>query len=323
MFFIPRFLKPKKNIVKILRIHTGIYKKVNVKRLFKSVDVYNEPLQLVFLLATAIQKIDKNKLPKQLTGVISHEYFGNAMTMAAFQKICKLYNKHNIPVLPQKGLVHKLLMPEIIRPMNDADFAVPKTVYRDAIKIATDNGFHINHDMLFSADLQMGNMGCVDVHYAIFKGSNPDMDDAIFWRAKPTSFDGLSVLMPTPEDRLIIIMCEFYGNFLFEAGSRDTDIKKIFATHPLWVLDAYDIIKKHSLNWGQLMRTAQMSGYSYQIKILTRLLNKILPGTVSGHACKVIDSMCPDSVVNKYLKRDKKIVQIHSKNHKRYIKEDL
>lgn len=322
MFFIPRFLKPGKNLQYLLRINAGVKTKTNIDKLLKKIDVYNEPLQLVFLLACAIIKTDKSKLTKQLAGVISHERFGNAMNMSAFQKICKLYNENNIPVLAQKGLVQKLLYPASTRPMNDADFAVPKDVYRDAINLAVNNGFHINHDMLFSADLQFRDMGCVDVHYSLFKGANPQMDNLIWMRARKINSNGADVLIPCDEDILVIIMCEFYGNFLFEAGSRDTDIKYIFSQHPQWVLDAHKIIRdKPNLNWGRIMQTAQMSGYDYQIKILTRLLNKIIPGTVSNHALKIIDHFCPDYIVRKYLRRDKKIVYLHKINHIYYQKE--
>lgn len=205
------------------------------------------------------------------------------------------------------------------RPMNDADFAVPKDVYRNAIDLAVENGFHINHDMLFSADLQLRDMGCVDVHYSLFKGANPQMDSLIWLRARKIRTNDMDVMIPSDEDILLIIMCEFYGNFLFEAGSKDTAIRDIFANHPQWVLDARKIISDNpNLNWGRIMQTARMSGYGYQIKILTRLLNKILPGTVSTHALKIIDHFCPDYIVRKHLKRDKKIVYLHKINHKFY-----
>ena len=319
MFFIPWFIKPSKKLVQILRANAGFATKNDIKKLIKTVDVYNEPLPLVFLLACAITRVDKTQMTKQLGGVISHERFGNAMNMSAFQKICKLYNEHNIPVLAQKGLVQKLLYPMSTRPMNDADFAVPKDVYRNAIDLAVENGFHINHDMLFSADLQLRDMGCVDVHYSLFKGANPQMDSLIWLRARKIRTNDMDVMIPSDEDILLIIMCEFYGNFLFEAGSKDTAIRDIFANHPQWVLDTRKIISDNpNLNWGRIMQTAEMSGYGYQIKILTRLLNKILPGTVSTHALKIIDHFCPDYIVRKHLKRDKKIVYLHKINHKFY-----
>ena len=323
MLFIPKFLEPKKNLLNLLRVITGVNKNPDINALIKSVDVYTEPLQKVWLLASIVSVIDKTKLSKQLLGVLSHEKFGNAMTMAAFQKICKLYNDNNIPVLAQKGLVQKLLYPQSMRPMNDADFAVPKNVYRHAIDLALENGFHINHDMLFSADLQLRDQGCVDVHYALFKGAAPQMDNEIFNRATPISALGCNILIPSPEDILVIIMCEFYGNFLFEAGSKDTDITQIFDKHPQWVLDSYKIISDNpDLNWGKIMQTAKLSGYDYQIKLLTKLLNKIIPNIIPEHARRVIDFMCPDSVVKRYLKRDKKIVYLHAKNHKFYMKEE-
>ena len=319
MFFIPAFLRPKRNLIKILQINAGVRTEKNVKRLLKSLDVYCEPLPSVFLLATAIYKLGKSQLSKQLAGVISHETFGNAMNMAAFQKICKLYNKNNIPVFAQKGLVQKILYPQSVRPMNDADFTVPKDVYRKAINIAVENGFHINHDLVCSADLQLRDMGCIDVHYAIFKGSNPAMDELMFSRSTKKRFMDTDILIPCAEDILVIIMCEFYCNFLFEAGSKLTDIKQIFASHPQWVLDAHKIICDNpNLSWGKIMQTAKMSGYDYQIKILAKLLNKIIPGAISTHAWKVIDSLCPDEIVHRYLRRDKKLVRLHRGNHKFY-----
>lgn len=321
MLYIPRFFYPKKNLMTLLRINAGIIDKehVSTDKLLKSVDVYTEPLQLVFMLACAIYKTDKSKLSKQLSGVISHERFGNAMHMAAFKKICTLYNKHNIPILAEKGLVQKLQYPKSTRPMNDADFAVPRNMYRDAIDLALKNGFHINHDMLFSADLQLRNQGCVDVHYALFKGTNPKMDDEIFARAKKINVFNCDVLVPAPEDMIIIMMCEFYGNFLFEAGSTDSVMGDIFSQHPQWVLDAYKIISNTpNLDWKQIMNTAKKSEYHYQIKILSRILNKIIPGVISLQTRKIINECCPDNVVRKYLRRDKKIIHLHNINHKFY-----
>lgn len=316
MLFLPYFLKPKRNLCNLLRIHAGVHKNTNIKRLIKSVNVYQEPLQLVFLLATAISKYDKSYMTKQLSGVISHEYYSNAISMAAFQKFCKICNSENIPVLAIKGLVHKLLYPHSTRPMNDADFVVPKHVYRHAINIGCENGFHINHDMRYSADMQLGDQGCVDVHCAVFKGANPKMDDVIFNRARHINSLGCDVLIPIPEDIILIELCEFYGNFLYEAGSSDVDIRKIFASHPQWVLDVRKIICDNpDINWGEIMRTAQMSGYDYQIKIMMKLLNQIIPNSVPRHAIQVIDFMCPDYRVKQYLKRDKKIIYMHRKNY--------
>lgn len=319
MASIPKFLLPQKNLVRLLQTHAGLYKSPDIQKLIKSVDVYTEPLQLVFLLASAIYKYDKTKLTKQLAGVINHEVFSNAMNMAAFQKICRLYNAENIPVLATKGLVHKLLYPHSTRPMNDADFVVPKSVYRHAINLAVENGFHINHDLRFSADLQLRDQGCIDIHYALFKGTNPRMDDVVFNRAKHINVMGCNVLIPQPEDIIIIEMCEFYGNFIFEGLSLDTDISRIFSSHPQWVLDVYKIIRENpNLNWGEIMRTTQMSGYEYQIKLLAKLMNKIIPNAIPPHATKVIDFMCPDDVVRNYVKRDEKIVFMHKNNYKLY-----
>ncbi len=319
MLRIPKFLTPQKNLIHLLRTHAGVYKSPNIQKLIKSVDVYTEPLQLVFMLASAVYKYDKKQLSKQLAGVINHEVFQNAMNMAAFQKICKLYNQENIPVLATKGLVHKLLYPHSTRPMNDADFVVPKPIYRQAIDMAVENGFHINHDLRFSADLQLRDQGCIDIHFAIFKGTNPKMDSVMFNRAKPLHAMGCDVLIPKPEDIIIIEMCEFYGNFIFEGLSLDTDVNKIFASHPQWVLDVYKIICENpNLNWGEIMRTAKMSNYDYQIKILAKLLNTILPNAIPAHAWKVIDFMCPDELVNQYVKRDEKLVYMHKHNYKLY-----
>ena len=88
-------------------------------------------------------------------------------------------------------------------------FAIPKNVYRNAINLATENGFHINHDMLFSADLQLRDQGCVDVHYSLFKGANPQMDDEIFSRASSLNTMGCDVLIPSPEDIIVIILIDF------------------------------------------------------------------------------------------------------------------
>lgn len=324
MFRIPRFLIPHRSIVNILRINAGFIKKTNIHKLERSIDVYKEPLPIVFMLAMAIHKLNPSLLSKQLLGVLNYTRFRNAMNMAAFQKICKLFTKHNIPILAQKGLVQKLLFPQTIRPMNDADFAVPKDIYRKSIELAVEDGFHINHDMIGSADLQYKDQGCIDIHYALFKGANPKMDDTIWYRSQKVPYCGTEISIPCPEDILVIILCEFYGNFIYEAGSKKTDPAQIFANHPQWVLDAYKIIVENpELSWGKVMHTANMSGYDYQIKILTKLLNKILPNTISKHAAKIIDFMCPDEVVKKYLKRDKKIVKIYKANHKLYKKQQL
>jgi len=49
-------------------------------------------------------------------------------------------------------------------------------------------------------------------------------------------------------------------------------------------------------------------------------LQKIIPGCISVHARKVIDYMCPDTMLYKYISRDYKIIQLHNKNSLRYYK---
>jgi len=315
MFLVPKYLKPKKSIIKLLRINAGLKCRISSKRLMKLIDIYQEPLPLVFLLAMAVYISDKKSISKHLMGVIEHAHLGNFLTMAAFQKICKTFNKQNIPVLAEKGLVYKLLHPNTVRPMNDADFAVPKDLYRKAVNIAIQTGFHLNHDMTGSADMQYEDKGCIDIHYSLFKGSNPELDKDIFSRAKEIDFNDCKVLVPIPEDRIVIIMCEFYGNFLYEAGTLTADIHNIFKEHPQWALDIFGIIKNNrNLNWGHIMKVAEKSKCSYQIKILSKILNTIFPGIISEHMNKVMDFMCPDSVVNLYLNRDLKIMRLNDKS---------
>lgn len=316
MIGIPYFLTPQRHLVKLYRIIVGSDSSVGLKRLQKRFDIFTEPLSIVYLLAETLQK-HKLPLSPKLRGVLSHMRFSNAFSMSAFERALGALDAQKIPVLAQKGLVAKIQNPHIVRPMNDADFAVPTKQYRRAIDVAIDTGFTLHFDMLGSADLQYRDMGRIDIHNALFKGGNPRMGDVIWKRAIPTKYQNHNIFIPTPEDHMLMIMCEFYGNYLFECADPYRKIKHQFSQHPMWVLDARDIILQNpNLDWAQIINTAELSGYGYQIRLLAQVLNKIFPHIISKSNLSIMQKICPDTNVLQKTTRDKIIVKMHKLNAK-------
>lgn len=316
MISIPRFLTPQRHLVKLYRIIVGTKSGVGLKRLQKKFDIFSAPLPIVYLLAETLQK-HKHPLSPRLRGVLSHMRFSNAFSMSAFERALGAFGKSKIPTMPQKGLVAKIQNPHIVRPMNDADFAVPTKQYRRAIDTAVDAGFTLQFDMLGSADLQYRDMGRIDIHNALFKGGNPRMGDVIWKRAIHTKYQNHTVYIPCPADHMVMIMCEFYGNYLYECADPYRKIARQFAQHPMWVLDARDIILQNpNLDWAQIINTAELSGYGYQIRLLAQVLNKIFPHLVSKSNLRIMKKICPDTDVLQKIIRDKKIIKMHELNSK-------
>ncbi|MBQ3039002.1 MAG: nucleotidyltransferase family protein [Alphaproteobacteria bacterium] len=322
MIYIPKFLIPTGSLVKLYRIIAGTAPSGGLKTLQKRIDIFSEPLPMVFLLANQLGQ-NKYKLSPKLNGVLSHIRFGNAFAMSAFERALGALNAQKIPVLAQKGLVAKIQNPQIIRPMSDADFAVPNKQYRRAIDAAIDAGFTLQFNMLGSADLQYRDMGKIDIHHAMFKGANPRMDELIWKRAIPTKYQNHTIYIPTPEDHMVMIMCEFYGNFLYECADPYRKPERQFGQHPMWVLDARNIILRNpNLNWAQIINTAELSEYGYQIRILAKLLNKIFPRLISKPNLRIMKKICPDTYVLQKTIRDNKIVKLHQLNSK-WFKQQL
>lgn len=321
MIIIPRFLTPQKPIAKLYRIITGNISGAGLKRLQKQIDIFSATLPIVFLLAQTLKK-NNYKLSPRLHGVLNHVHFANVFAVSAFERALDALNKKQIPVMAQKGLVHKVSNPQAIRPMNDADFAVPANQYRNAIDTTVGAGFTLQFDMLGSADLQYRDMGKIDIHRALFKGANPDMDADIWARTTQTTYHGHTIHIPTPGDQIVMLMCEFYGNFLYECGDPYRKIERQFGQHPMWVLDARNIILQNpDLDWAQIINTAQMSGYGYQIRILAKLLNKIFPKLISKTNIQIMKKICPDSNVWQCIARDKKIINLHKMNSEWFHKQ--
>ena len=318
MIRIPSFLYPSRELINLYRIHAGVYRDKKWARIERKIDVVAEPLPMVFLLASALIKLGINP-SAQLRGVLSHARFANVLTMSTFYRAACALSGANIPFMAQKGLVFKLLSPDVIRPMNDTDIAVLSSDYSRAIDVTKSAGFELKHNMMGSADMQYRDMGRIDIHNQLFKGANPITSDLIISNATPHKYRDVDVLIPSPSDNMAIIMCEFYGNFIYECGDPTRKINRQFKQHPMWVLDAYNLIKNHpDLDWARVMHIAKLSGYEYQIRILAKLLNKIFPGIISKNAIRMMRKMCPDYTVWPRVHRDKKIVRIHKMNNEYY-----
>lgn len=318
MIRIPHFLRPSRELVALYRIHAGIYRGNKWQKIERKIDVVIEPLPMVFLLSSALIKLGITP-SAQLRGVLSHARFANVLTMSTFYRAARALADADIPFIAQKGLAFKLILPDVIRPMNDADIAVLKKDYSNSLDVATAAGFEIKHDMLGSADLQYRDMGRVDIHVQLFKGANPITTDMVMANATRYQYRDTDVFVPCPADNLAIIMCEFYGNFIYECGDPTRKLNRQFKQHPMWVLDAYNLIKNNpDFDWARVMQIAKLSGYEYQIRVMTKLLNKILPGLVPNHVMKMMRKMCPDYVVWTRMHRDKKMVRIHKLNGEYY-----
>lgn len=318
MIRIPSFLYPSRELVALYRIHAGIYSGKKWKKIERKIDVVAEPLPMVFLLASALIKLGVTP-SAQLRGVLSHARFANVLTMSTFFRAARALSDADIPFVAQKGLVFKLMSPDVIRPMNDADIAVLKKDYSNSLSVLRSIGFEVVHNMYGSADLQYRDMGRVDVHVQLFKGANPAATDLVMANAIKYKYRDATVYIPCPADNLAIIMCEFYGNFIYECGDPTRKLNRQFKQHPMWVLDAYNLIKNNpDLDWARVMQIAKLSGYEYQIRIMTKLLNKIMPNLVPRHVMRMMRKMCPDYVVWARMHRDKKIVRIHKLNGEYY-----
>lgn len=318
MIRIPAFLHPSRELIDLYRIHAGVYRGKKWSRIARKIDVVVEPLPMVFLLASALIKLGISP-SAQLRGVLSHARFSNVLTMSTFERLARALSNEKIPLLAQKGLIFKLTSPNVIRPINDADIAVFKSDYARSIDVAKSVGFELKHQMMGSADMQYRDMGRVDIHVHLFKGINPITTDLVMSNATTHRYQDMDILIPCAADNLAIIMCEFYGNFIYECGDPTRKINRQFKQHPMWVLDAYNLIKNNpDLDWGRVMNIAKLSGYEYQIRILAKLLNKIFPGLISKNTMRLMRKMCPDYTVWPRVHRDKKMVNIHRLNSEYY-----
>jgi hypothetical protein len=212
----------------------------------------------------------------RLEGLIRFFQHKNATLLCAFGELGRQLNAKEIPILLMKGIAMRYFRPNEPRLMWDVDFLVPEENYDEAVKTALDMGFE-RCDIAYqyhSTDLKKG-AAAIDIHRLFTKG-NGDYWNVIremFSNATKTTAFGAEILVPRPEDVLLITMVNSYYNLIIQPP---THVGEFF-----WFYDCGKMIKdKKDLDWNILIDTASKVGILYQIQALLYLIDWIVPSII-------------------------------------------
>ena len=315
----PFFLSLDRNFIDLIRIHVGYDKPDRLERVIKRLDIWHRPLMTTYFACIVANKYKLKDA--RLNGILDHCRFKNSIIANTFSDISKKLNDAGIPVLAIKGVARRLLNNKDIRPMNDADFCVPKLDYKRAVEIAKDNGFNVMHSLYYSCDMLRGIHGAIDIHNTIFRGCSPASDKLIWSRAQRVSGFGTDVFVPCAEDLLFISACDYYGDFIYSMSSGKIDLDSIAIAHPFVLPEIINSIKNNpDLDWRRVMEIAEMSNAGYQIRAIVAQIEKIHPGIITDDAKKIMAEICPDNTYKHFIARDERIVKMYDTSRRNILR---
>jgi len=278
-FFI-NYLKKDTNITPADRLLLHLFfskspSKEDIDALWSNYDVNNAHLEFSLLVGLLKKRHPEVEFPKsiipQLDGILRFLQVKNAVLLQGFNEIATELNKKGIPILLTKGIAMKYFRPDEPRYMSDVDFIVPEELYDEAVKTANDLGFSggkISH----SADLSKGDV-CVDIHRSFLHGKDKRGAAVLrnmFANAKKTSAFGVDVLIPSPEDFMLLMLSNAYHNIAVQPS--------IHISVCYYFFDCARLIEDNKdLDWDAVCAAASESGILYQIQTFLELLNWLFP----------------------------------------------
>jgi len=220
----------------------------------------------------------------RLSGMWTRTRFDNLRLMADFGKVVKALNAEGIRPLVIKGGAIRILTPERPRIMGDIDLVVPIDDYERACEIVRRLGYvgkdiQTEHSKDF-VDARTG-AGVVDVHRWVDFGFGYDHDavmPGLFARARPVHVQGGEVLLPAPEDHIIILVTNFAKNVINKQSVQG-------------LLNAFfdiDIIlsRASDFSWPRVLEEVRQIGtetfYYMGVALILLLAPKLLPEVAAG-----------------------------------------
>ncbi|MDR2840045.1 MAG: nucleotidyltransferase family protein, partial [Paludibacter sp.] len=224
----------------------------------------------------------------RLKGIIRFFHFKNLDLISGFKKIAVILNENNIPILLMKGIAMRYYFNQTPRCMWDVDFLVPDKYYRQSIDIAIANGFKkknnsdFNYFVPHSTDLVNDRMS-IDIHRSLHDDNNHQAKviDLMLENANEVHAFGAKVMIPRPEDLLLMIAVNGYNNRYVNRDGHNDDNS--------WMIDfALLINESENFEWEYFYRNATALGCSYivdfmlsQLQYYTQQLK--LPTDIAEH----------------------------------------
>jgi hypothetical protein len=226
-------------------------------------------LRLAYLLKRNPQLKFPGKIVPRLEGIIRYYQYKNATLLCAFNAVGKQLNKKKIPILLMKGILLRYFRPNEPRFMWDIDFLVPEENYEEAIQTAVESGFRIKLLEPHSADLVKG-AAAIDIHRLyIHDGGHPMNIKKMFAEAeKAVAFD-VEVLVPKPEDVMIMMITNAYHNIVVFPQKQKDDFSFLY--------DCAGFINDKGINWDDLFDIALQTGITHQTNVVLALIDWLLP----------------------------------------------
>jgi hypothetical protein len=245
----------------------------NISELLVDYDIDEAPVDFSLRLAYLLKNHPQIEFPPQflprLEGLIRFFQYKNATLLCGFNEVGKRLNKKQIPILLMKGILFRYFYPNEPRFMWDVDFLVPEENYEEAIQTAVESGFSIKLREPHSTDLVKG-AAAIDIHRSyIHSASCPVNTEKMFAEAETTVAFNVNVLVPKPEDVMVMMITNAYHNIVVFPQKERGGFPFLF--------DCVRFISDKKMDWNVLFDIAVQTEITHQIKIILGLIDWLLP----------------------------------------------
>ena len=174
----------------------------------KSLTIESEPMEFNLMLAHLCHRHGYQGVPAaiqpRIRGAARFYLFKNATLFSSFCAVGRSLNRTGIPMLLLKGAAVKAAYDATAnRCLTDIDFAVPKRLLQDAVRLAEEQGYRIFNKSHHSIDMKRSDDGRIDIHHRLFKSSNSRcIEEELADGAREIEAFGVTAWVSSPENLL-------------------------------------------------------------------------------------------------------------------------
>ena len=220
----------------------------------------------------------------RLRGVYRQSWVRGRQGLASAERVLKVFNSSSIPTMVTKGMaLSQLYYPTAtLRPMNDIDVLVPRSMVEEAREALSANGWrnslldsYARNGLMPQLMATRPGIGLrdvlgreVDLHWSpLHEGGRAEFT-AWFWRcAEPMTLGGTNTLAPGP----VRLLLQVISHGLRPDGMRMSRLQ--------WVVDATMILRRagDDIDWAEFWTMARLARVEMRVSEGLRRLEEISP----------------------------------------------
>ena len=244
---------------------------------FKSLRIEKESMEFNLMLAHLCHRHGYQGIPSGveplIRGAARFYLFKNAALFSSFRPLGQSLNAAGIPMLLLKGAAVKAAYDTAsCRCLTDIDFAVPKQLLQDAIKLAKQQDYRVFNETHHSIDMKQPGLhrGSIDIHYRLFKTCHGGcIEDELADGAKQIHAFGVDAWVSSPERLLFQLLENAFFNLCMTSENR---------RHFKWIYDCGMVLSSApAFDWARVVKAAEKHHLDGAIRSMLLILTDYFP----------------------------------------------